>query len=101
MVRSNNPGVRPEVRSSNCSRLSTRRGRSSSTVKSLNSAVVSASLAQRLWPRLTTVRHPVEQVSREATEILIRYLNGETPEFNPETIHSELVIRESTGPLLD
>ena len=60
-----------------------------------------APLAQRLWPRLTTVRHPVEQVSREATEILIRYLNGETTEFNPETIHSELVIRESTGPLLD
>ena len=31
-----------------------------------------APLAGRLWPRLTTVRHPVEQVCREATELLIR-----------------------------
>jgi LacI family transcriptional regulator len=60
-----------------------------------------APLAKRLWPRLTTVRHPVEQVSREATELLIRYLNDEPAVFNPDLIHSELVIRESTGPLLD
>jgi LacI family transcriptional regulator len=60
-----------------------------------------APLAQRMWPRLTTVRHPVAQVCSEATELLISYLNGETPEFDADTIHSELVIRESTGPLVD
>lgn len=60
-----------------------------------------APLAQRLWPRLTTVRHPVEQVCREATELLIRHLNDEPAQFDPDTIHSELVIRESTGPLVD
>ena len=58
-----------------------------------------APLASRLWPRLTTVRHPVSQVSREATTLLIRHLQGEPAEFNPQVIHSELVIRESTGPL--
>ena len=60
-----------------------------------------APLAQRLWPRLTTVRHPVEQVCREATELLIRHLNDEEAVFDPDAIHSELVIRESTGPLVD
>ena len=60
-----------------------------------------APLAQRLWPRLTTVRHPVEQVCREAAELLIRHLNDEPAVFDPDTIHSELVIRESTGPLVD
>ena len=60
-----------------------------------------APLAERLWPRLTTVRHPVEQVSRLATELLLSQLKGEDAVFDPELIHSELVIRESTGPLLD
>ena len=60
-----------------------------------------APLAVRLWPRLTTVRHPVEQVSRLATELLLSQLKGEDAEFDPDMIHSELVIRESTGPLLD
>ena len=60
-----------------------------------------APLAQRLWPRLTTVRHPVELVCREATELLIADLNDEPTGFDPDTIHSELVIRESTGPIVE
>jgi len=60
-----------------------------------------APLARRLWPRLTTVRHPVEQVCREATELLIADLRGDPTGFDPDTIHSELVIRESTGPLIE
>ena len=60
-----------------------------------------APLAQRLWPRLTTVRHPVELVCREATELLIADLNDEPTGFDPNTIHSELVIRESTGPIVE
>lgn len=60
-----------------------------------------APLSKRLWPRLTTVHHPVEQVSREAAKLLIHHLNGDPTEFEPDKIHSELVIRESTGLLLD
>ena len=60
-----------------------------------------APLASRLWPRLTTVRHPVTEVCRRATELLIRHLANEDAVFDPDAIHSELVIRESTGPLLD
>ena len=60
-----------------------------------------APVARHLWPRLTTVHHPVEQLCKEATELLIRHLKNEPAEFDPDTIHSELVIRESTGPLVD
>jgi LacI family transcriptional regulator len=60
-----------------------------------------APLAERTWPRLTTIRHPVEQVAEQATSLLIRKLNGEPAAFDPELIQSELVIRESTGPLMD
>lgn len=60
-----------------------------------------APVARHLWPRLTTVHHPVEQLCNEATELLIRHLNDESARFDPGTIHSELVIRESTGPLVD
>ncbi len=60
-----------------------------------------APMAKRLWPRLTTIRHPVEQVSRQATDLLIHHLKNEPTEFLPDSIHSELVVRESTGPLLD
>jgi LacI family transcriptional regulator len=57
-----------------------------------------APLAARLWPGLTTVRHPVERVSHIATEILIRYIQDQDTRFDPDLIHSDLVIRESTGP---
>ncbi|MGD9021225.1 MAG: LacI family DNA-binding transcriptional regulator [Lysobacterales bacterium] len=60
-----------------------------------------APLAERTWPRLTTIRHPVEQVAEQATSLLIRKLNGEPAIFDPDSIQSELVIRESTGPLVD
>jgi LacI family transcriptional regulator len=60
-----------------------------------------APLAERTWPRLTTVRHPVEQIAEQAVSLLIRKLHGKPAEFNPALIHSELIIRESTGPLMD
>ena len=60
-----------------------------------------APLAERTWPRLTTVRHPVEQVAEQAASLLIRTLNGEPAEFDPDSIQSELVVRESTGPMVD
>jgi LacI family transcriptional regulator len=60
-----------------------------------------APLSQRLWPRLTTIKHPVAQISSQATALLIKYLQNEPTTFSPDSIHSELVVRESTGPLLD
>ena len=58
-------------------------------------------LAHYIWPRLTTISHPVEQVAKQAASLLIKQLNGEPAVFDPDSIHSELVLRESTGPLMD
>jgi LacI family transcriptional regulator len=59
-----------------------------------------APVARHIWPPLTTIRHPVNQVAEQAAILLIRQMNGEPAEFVPESIHSELVVRESTGPLV-
>ncbi len=58
-------------------------------------------LAHHVWPRLTTIDHPVRLVAKQATSLLIKHLNGKPAIFDPDSIHSELVIRESTGPFLD
>jgi LacI family transcriptional regulator len=58
-----------------------------------------APLAHHIWPPLTTIRHPVDQVAEQAANLLIRHIRGEPAEFVPESIQSELVVRESTGPL--
>jgi len=58
-------------------------------------------LAHHVWPRLTTIDHPVKLVTEQATSLLIKHLNNEPAIFSPDSIHSELVIRESTGPFLD
>ena len=58
-------------------------------------------LAHHVWPRLTTIDHPVKLVASQATSLLIKHLNNEPAIFSPDSIHSELIIRESTGPFLD
>ena len=58
-------------------------------------------LAHHIWPRLTTIDHPVRLVARQAASLLVKHLNGEPTVFDPDSVHSELVIRESTGPLVD
>jgi len=59
-----------------------------------------APLARHIWPRLTTIQHPVKQIAQLATSLLIQHINDEPAVFSPESIHSELIVRESTGPLL-
>ena len=58
-------------------------------------------VARHIWPPLTTIKHPVEQVAEQAARQLIQHLNDESPDFSPDSIHSHLVVRESTGPLPD
>ncbi len=56
-------------------------------------------LAMYMTPTLTTVRHPVEQLAREAGELLIRQLKKYLQPFKPEELQSKLIIRDSTGPV--
>lgn len=48
------------------------------------------------WPRLTTVRQPVFEMARDATERLVRRLDDEEP--SPPRIHPhQLIVRDSTA----
>ena len=54
-------------------------------------------LASQIWPSLTTIRQPMEEMAVRATALLLRQLRGETDE-KTHTIASTLVVRDSTGP---
>lgn len=55
-----------------------------------------AALASLTWPTLTTVRQPVEEMARVATEGLLRMLAGE-PAPEPALLGHELKLRASSG----
>ncbi len=54
------------------------------------------SLARQTWPPLTTVRQPIREVAGHAAQLLIDKLNGKP--VDDIRLHSELIVRESTGP---
>jgi len=53
--------------------------------------------AHKVWPALTTVRQPMERISREATNMLIALIEGKAPEITQIRVEEELVVRQSTG----
>ncbi len=54
-------------------------------------------LAKNIWPGLTTVHQPAEEMVEIATRLLINILKGKPLEQPNVTIDSRLVIRGSTG----
>jgi LacI family transcriptional regulator len=56
-----------------------------------------APIASSFWPKLTTVRQPVADIGRLATEILISEIETSAPR-RAETLNCEIVVRESAGP---
>lgn len=55
-------------------------------------------MARFAWPALTTVRQPITQVARLATEVLLELLRGAEEPDQRYVLHSDLVRRASTGP---
>jgi LacI family transcriptional regulator len=51
-------------------------------------------------PTLTTVRQPVSVMSETALQILLSIINGEFQASNIIRIKPELIVRQSTGPVL-
>ncbi len=56
-------------------------------------------LAAQLWPSLTTIRQPIEEMARRATELLLHELRGHVGDEPEKIIESTLVVRDSTGPV--
>ena len=55
-------------------------------------------LASYLWPALTTIRQPIQKMASAAANLLMMKLGDQHRDIE-KTIASELVIRESTGPV--
>ncbi len=54
-------------------------------------------LARHAWPPLTTVRQPIVEVARLATEVLMKRLRGEPEGASHHCLQAELVRRPSTA----
>ncbi len=53
------------------------------------------------WPPLTTLATPIVEVGRQLCQMLLKRIKGELPD-EPQrlTVRGELVVRGSTGPLI-
>ena len=49
-------------------------------------------------PRLTTIKQPLEEIGRIATQSLLNRIHDTVPPRDEITVEPELIIRESTGP---
>lgn len=54
-------------------------------------------MAGHAWPPLTTVRQPIVEVARLATEVLMNLLRGQTDSISDRRLQAKLVCRASTG----
>jgi LacI family transcriptional regulator len=57
-----------------------------------------APLASQVWPALTTIRQPVENMADEAAQLLFSSLSGEPANEGQHILQSILTFRQSTGP---
>lgn len=58
-----------------------------------------ATIATKLWPRLTTVKQPVEQMAAYAVKKLLSVINKKDADRIKADFECEIIIRESTSPL--
>jgi LacI family transcriptional regulator len=55
-------------------------------------------LARQVWPPLTTIHQPTDEIAALATRLLIDCLDEHAPSDRHRTLPTELVVRDSTGP---
>ncbi len=58
-----------------------------------------APIAQYLWPSLTTIKQPVEEMAAKATTLLLQQISNPDETFSKLVMESHLVVRESTAPV--
>ena len=55
-------------------------------------------VAHQLWPSLSTIRQPIQQMAKKATDLLLKQLRGKDVQLPASMLSSSLIIRDSTGP---
>ena len=56
------------------------------------------SLAQQIYPSLTTIKQPLEEMAKQAADMLISGFGSQSAKTAPQLVPSEIIVRESTGP---
>lgn len=56
-------------------------------------------LASQVWPRLTTVHQPLQQLGHHAVALLLHQIRGKTPDSTHRIVESRLMPGDSTGPV--
>ena len=56
-----------------------------------------APIARHIWPGLTTIAQPVEEMTRQAVELLIEQIGGAQVQVRQTTLEAKLITRESTS----
>ncbi len=54
-------------------------------------------VAHQIWPALTTIRQPIQDMAKNATELLIKQLKKSTSPLSASMLPSLIITRESTG----
>jgi LacI family transcriptional regulator len=57
-------------------------------------------VAHQIWPSLTTIRQPIRQMARKATDLLLKQLRGKDIQLPSSLLSSSIILRDSTGPLV-
>ncbi len=57
-----------------------------------------APISRHIWPSLTTIQQPVQELSSNAVELLLKAIRNKGSENNLMQLHSNLIIRESCAP---
>lgn len=55
-------------------------------------------VAHQIWPALTTVRQPIQQMAMKATDLLLKQLKGKNVQLPASMLSSSLILRDSSGP---
>jgi LacI family transcriptional regulator len=58
-------------------------------------------IAEQLWPSLSTIRQPVEEMACHAAKLLLGTVDGLSEQTESKEFKSELILRESLINLLD
>jgi len=57
-------------------------------------------VAHQIWPALTTIRQPIRQMAKKATDLLLKQLKGREIQLPASMLSSSIIFRESTGVLI-
>lgn len=55
-------------------------------------------VAHQIWPSLTTIRQPIRQMAKKATDLLLKQLRGKDIQLPASLLSSSIIVRASTGP---